>query len=63
MQRSRDVKNHLCVEESTSFYMHIYHSIITSLVQMPIKNARDMSINYIGILNDTKVKILSTTTH
>ena len=50
--RMKAFGNHFCVEDAASTYMQTYDSGVLLLFTVPTTNARDVSVNYIGVIKD-----------
>jgi hypothetical protein len=50
--RMKAFGNHLRVEDTTSTTMQTYDCGVASVFQVPMVDARDLSVNYVGVLKD-----------
>jgi hypothetical protein len=46
------LENHFCVEDAASTHMQTYDSGVASLFTIPTVDARDVSVNYVGVVKD-----------
>jgi hypothetical protein len=53
--------NHFRNEDETSSWMQMYNSGITSLFDLPIEDARDLLVNYVGVLKDMMLNFCNKT--
>jgi hypothetical protein len=44
--------NHFCVDDDTSRRLQTYNSGVASVFHVPIEDARDVAVNYVGIVKD-----------
>jgi hypothetical protein len=50
--RMKAFGNHFCVEDAASTRMQTYDSGVASVFTVPTADARDVSVNYVGVLKD-----------
>ena len=50
--------NHFRNEDETSSWMQTYNNGITSIFDVPIEDARDLLMNYVGVLEDMILNFL-----
>jgi hypothetical protein len=50
--RMKAFGNHFCVEDETSSRLQTYDSGIASVFHVPIEDARDVAVNYVGVVKD-----------
>jgi hypothetical protein len=44
--------NHFCVEDETSSRLQTYNSSVASVFHVPTEDARDVAVNYVGVVKD-----------
>ena len=50
--RTKAFGNHFCVEDDTSRCLLTYDSSMASMFQVPVDDARDGTVNYVGVIKD-----------
>jgi hypothetical protein len=50
--RMKAFGNHFRVEDDTTTRLHTYDSGVASVFQVPVDDARDVSVNYVGVVKD-----------